>query len=356
MSDLSEIKALAQTHSTLLEGMAELKERMLSVERKAHDGGGDPAGMSSGASHSVGSQFVKAFEQNREMFGKTKSLRLEVKAAADTVTTSSGRTIASGGVGAPTGAALGFQNALRARPTPGTTAVEYARMTGSQGAAAVQAGEGAAKAAVRPDHTLITQSGLTVAGYTRMSRQALNDSAELKAAIDNTLLRSVHAALDVALVSGGTGFVGGFETLATAHNSSTYSSLVDAISEGVAAMQTAGFQPDVVAMSPADWLALCVAKSTLDDHYLGGNYLGPLPSEMRGLRVVLSPTVTAGSAMLCDSAHSELLVVEDFQIEIGYTADDFVKNQVVVLGELRVIPVFRTVGSMRLVAPYLSSP
>lgn len=351
MNDIEAIKTLADNQSAMLASVAELKDRMLTVERKAHDGGGDPAGMSSGAAPSIGSQFAAKFKEHGDMFAKTKSLRLEVKAAADVVTTSSGRKIVSGGVGAPAANVLGFHNALPGRRVMATTAVEYARMTGTTGAAAVQSAEGAAKAAVRPEHTLITQGGLTVAGYTRMSRQALNDSAELKSAIDTTLMRSVGTALDVALVNGATGFTGGYEGLATAYTSLVYESLVDAISEGVATMQVAGFMPDVVALSPADWLALCVAKSTLDDHYLSGSYLGALPSEMRGLRVVLSPSVDTGKALLLDSLHSELLVVEDFQIEIGYENDDFTKNQVVVLGEMRVIPVFRTTGSARLITP-----
>lgn len=350
MSDLSQLKAIAETHSALLESTAELKERLISLERRAHDAG-DLAGMSRNSRSTIGAKFASQFEQHRDMFAKTKSLRLEVKAAADLVSTSSGRNIQSGGVGAIGMNALGFQNAMTVRPVPGVTAVEYSRMTGTQGAAAVQASEGAAKAAVRPDHTLITQGGLTIAGYTRMSRQALSDSVELKNAIDTTLMRSVGTALDVALVNGAAGFSGGFEGLATAYTSLVYTSLVDAISEGVATMQTAGFMPDVVAMSPADWLALCVAKSALDDHYLSGSYLGALPSEMRGLRVVLSPSVDTGKGLLLDSMHAELLVVDDFQIELGYENDDFTKNQCVILGEMRVIPKFITTGAARLITP-----
>ena len=121
-----------------------------------------------------------------------------------------------------------------------------------------------------------------------MSRQALNDSAELKRSIDITLSRAVATALDVALTTGGTGFAGGYAGLATAYTSLVYTALVDAISEGVATMQTAGFNPDVVAVSPADWLGVVVAKGTANDHYMSGNYLGAMPQEMRGLRVVLT--------------------------------------------------------------------
>lgn len=322
-------------------------DRLLQIEQNGALRNEGPISRGTG----LGDMFVKQFDANRDLFEKTRSVRLEVKAAGDSITTSSGRTIISGGVGAPAGGVLGLQNALTQRPTAGTSAVEYSRFTGTQGAAAQQAAEGDEKAAVRPDHSLIVQTALTIAGYSKMSKQALNDSAELKRSVDITLSRSVGTALDVALCNGATGFAGGFETLATAYTSLVYTALVDAISEGVATMQTAGFNPDVVAISPADWLAVVVAKGTANDHYLSGNYLGAMPSEMRGLRVVLSPSVNAGTALLLDSTHSELLIVDDLTIEVGYVNADFTSNLVSILGEVRVIPIFRTAGSARLITP-----
>lgn len=333
----------AQVKST----QAELAERVLCLEQS---GTRAPAMSMGTKGASFADQVVKGFNDNAELFAKTKSLRLEIKAAADPITTTSGRTIMSGGVGFVQGGVLGLQNAMQARAVP-TTALEYSRYTGQQGAAAVQGAEGDAKAAVRPDHTLITQNALTVAGYAKMSRQALEDSNELRRAVEITLNRSVATALDAALVNGATGFTGGFESLATAYTSLLYTSLVDAISEGVATMQTAGFVPDVVALNPADWLAITVAKGTANDHYLSGSYLGQMEPVLRGLRVVLSPSIDAGKALVLDSSHSELLIVSNFNVEVGYTNDDFVKNLAVLLGEMRILPVFRTVGSARLITP-----
>ncbi len=322
-----------------------LADRLLQVEQK----GSAPFERATKAT-GLGDAFVKQFEENKSLFEKTRSVRLEIKAAGDAITTASGRTIIGGGVGAIAGGVLGLQNALIARPAPNTSAVEYSRYTGQQGAAAQQSAEGDTKAAVRPDHSLIVQSALTIAGFAKMSRQAMSDSAELKRAVEVTLNRSVGTALDAALVNGATGFIGGYETLATASTSLVYTSLVDAISEGVATMQTAGFNPDVVSLNPSDWLSIVVAKGTANDHYLSGNYLGTMPTEMRGLRVVLSPSIDAGKALLLDSTHSELLVANDFSIEVAYAGDDFTKNVCTILGELRVIPTFRTVGSARLIA------
>jgi hypothetical protein len=125
--------------------------------------------------------------------------------------------------------------------------------------------------------------------------------------------------------------------------------LIDAASECVSLMQTDGFAPDVVVISPDEWLKIIVAKSGGDGQYFSGNYLGEIKPAMRGLRVVLSPSIPAHKAMVMDSTHSELLLVDTFSVEVGYTGDDFVKNLAVVLGEMRVLPVFRTAGSARLV-------
>lgn len=335
-----------------LTNQSELADRVVALEQRGTLTPGDAA---TKRAPTLADQVIEALKKNGDLLAKTKSLRLEgltFKAASDAITTTSGRRIITGGVGVPYGSVLGLQNALAIRPSGGTSAVEYSRYTGQQGAAGVQAGEGVAKAAVRPDHSLITQTALTVAGYAKLSRQAMNDSAELRAAVDVTLARSVATALDVALVDGNaTPAFDGYSVLATAATSATYDTLPDAISEGVSVMQTAGFNPDVVALNPSDWLAITVAKGTSNDHYLSGSYLGVMPLELRGLRVVLSPSINAGTALVMDSAHSELLVVDGFAVEIAYSGDDFTKNLATILGEMRVIPIFRTVGSARLITP-----
>ncbi len=344
---LNAVEGVATKMESMKTEQAILADRLLQIEQRGgmmhHEG-------NTGTGTTAGDLFIKQFEASKDLFGKTGSLRLEIKAATDLIGTSSGRTIISAGVGAPNGKFIGLQNALPTRPTAGTTVAEYSRFTGTQGLAAQQTTEGSAKAAVRPDHTLIQQSALQVAGYAKLSRQALNDSSELKSAIDLTLARSVSGSLNDVLTNGGTNFTGGFLALATASTSLVYTRLADAVSEAVADMQTAGFNPNCVAMSPGTWVLLMTAQDTMGG-YLSGNYMAPLPTELRGLRVELSPGITAGSALVMDTTHSELLIVNDFSVEVGYVNDDMIKNQVTILGEARVIPVFRTAGSAKLVTP-----
>ncbi len=338
------LKGLDKIEEKIRIDNAELRDRMTMLEQKgtARFEGSTTGGVS------LGDQFVKSFGENADMFSKTKSLRLELKAAGDPITTTSGRSILVGGSKPPNGNLIGIQYGLPQRSTPAVTAFEYSRYTGVQGAAAVQLIEGDAKAAVRPDHGIITQTAITVAGFSKISKQAMNDMAELKAAIDITLMRSVNTVMDATLCAGTTAFTGGFLGLATAFTSATYQRLVDATSEGVAFMQTAGFTPDVVVMSPNDWLGIQVAQSTTGE-YLSGSYLS-LPGEnLRGLRVVLSPGMTAGKSLIIDSQFLELLIVDGFTVEAGFVDADFTKNLVTLLGETRVIPTFRSVGAARLI-------
>lgn len=340
-------EAILKALESVERNQLEIKDRLMQVEQRPTGRMMDVTNRPTGLGEMVAAEFAK----KSDLFASTRQVRLEIKAAGDAVTTSSGRTILGVGVGAPGGSVLGMQNALPIRNASGVTTGEYSRYTGLQGAAAQQAAEGDAKAAVRPDHSLISQPALTLAGYTKLSRQAISDQNELKVAVETTLNRSVATALDIALINGATGFAGGFEALATASTSLIYTSLVDAISEAVAAMQIAGFTPNAVILNPSDWLAATVAKGTANDHYLSGDYLGKLPSEMRGLKVTLSPSIDAGKALVMDTSHSELLVVDGFAIEVAYSGDDFTRNLVTVLAETRIIPVFRSVGSAKLITP-----
>lgn len=325
----------------------ELADRLVSLEQR---GGMQQEAREGAGRASLGDRVWSELEKNAELLAKTRSIRFEVKAAADPITTANGRNIVVGVVGGPGPNTLGLQLALRTVPVFGVTALEYSRYTGKEGAAAQQATEGAAKAYVRPTHTLVTQKALTIAGLTKISAQAMTDRAELAAVVNNVLRREVDIALDVALTNGATDFSGGFEALATAYTSLVYTAMVDAISEGVSTMQIAGFAPDVVVLNPADWLAIMVAKGS-DLHYLSGSYLQAMPMEMRGLRVVLSSSVDAGKALLMDSQHCELRVSNTFGVEVAYSGDDFERNLLTMRGEMRVIPVFRSTGAARLITP-----
>lgn len=341
-----------RSHDQLETKQRELQDEILQLKQRGVMQPGNPAEGFATKGSSLGAQVVKQIEANADLLQKTRSLRFECKAAGDAVTSASGRVIVSGGVGAPTQMPYGIQAALRRDPANGISALEYHRFTGIEGAAGVQAGEGADKPAVRPTHTAVTQAALTVAGWTVVSRQAMNDSAELMQAVDITLAREIEKAMDATMCGGNVNPAwAGLLSLATAHTSLIYGDLWDAASEAAATMMTGGFRPDVIGISPADWLAITTAKNPTSDDYYSGSYLAPLPETLRGMRIALSPSVTAGKCLVLDSGQIDARLVDQYEVTVGYTGDQFTQNLVTLLAETRIIPVYRSVGAARLVTP-----
>jgi hypothetical protein len=95
--------------------------------------------------------------------------------------------------------------------------------------------------ALAVDFTSIQQGAITIAGFTKLLKQSLADSSELKEAMDITLRRSIATALDDCLMDGSISpAYGGFNTLGAAYTSLVYTSLADAASEAVAVMHAVG--------------------------------------------------------------------------------------------------------------------
>jgi len=349
-------RKMGEYHQRAKEEVRELSERVNLLEQRGPTlDAGRGAGMPS--RKSIGAILVAALEPNREMLAKAGRVRfeapLEVKAAGDPITNITVGTITQlPGLAVPGPFAFGLQSVLPPVGSISTTQIQYSRYSAIEGAAAVQAAEGDAKAAVRPTHTKVTQDAITIAGHTVVSEQAASDQAGLRAAINSTLARSMALALDDALVDGAVSpAFSGFEALATAYTSLVYDNIVDAASEGVSDMQQAGFMPTICVMSPADWLAVVTAKASGSGEYLSGSYLGTLPENMRGLRVGISSNVAAGKVLLIDPSFCEWHTLQAITFEIDRINDQFVKNLLTVRAEMRIVPVFRAVGAARLITP-----
>lgn len=295
---------------------------------------------------------AKSIGENLEQLDKHGSLRLEVKAANDLITTGEVGNTTNIGLGAPTVALpIGLQFAVRNLQSIGATSIEYSRYQGYEGAAAVQAAEGDTKAAVRGEWLLVNQSSITVAGYSNVSRQALHDSNQLRGAIQSVMGMSLNRAVDSLLWNGSGSLFDGFGTLADLHHSTTFDVLVDAVAEGIAAVQAAGSNPTAVVVSPTTWVSITTAKATGSGDYLTGSYLGNAQMTMHGLPVVLSLSVPNNRAVLVDANAVELVITQNPMIEANYVNDGFIRNQATLLIETRVAPVIKANAAVTYVVP-----
>lgn len=308
-----------------------------------------------GKAKTLGEQVAAQVQQDSEILQKSGRLKFEIstKAAGDIIGTSAGRSIISSGLGAPSIGVLGAQNAFTEVQMGGTSAAEYSRHTGSTGLAGIQATEGALKDATRPEYTLVTQSSITISAWTLMSNQAYMDSQQLARAVEINLRRQAQLKIDNVLVTGSAAPVWtGLSPLAGVV-SSTFVLLPDAISDASAGMAEAGFVSDVVLMSPNTWVLTVAARADSGaGEYLHQNgYLMGAEPMIRGHRVVMSSSVPAGAALVCDSQFLELGFSQQPTIEIGLVDDDFVRNQMRVRMDVRIIPMIKAAGAVKLAVP-----
>ena len=110
-----------------------IKQRGTSISDRSHNDYGTP-----GSRDSMGAKVWKEIRANSEIMAKVDKIRFEIKAAGDPLTTAVARTVQSAGVGSPGPMAIGVHNAFPVRYIGATSAIEYSRYTGLEGAAALQ--------------------------------------------------------------------------------------------------------------------------------------------------------------------------------------------------------------------------
>jgi HK97 family phage major capsid protein len=179
----------------------------------------------------------------------------------------------------------------------------------------------------------------TVAHWIKVSKQVLADAPAVVAYIENRLRWGVEAKIDTQLLTGdgvspnisGLMDTGNY----TVYDPSSDDNLVDAINRAKYQLWASGYMPDAVIVNPADWGAMEISKGQ-DGHYLYG--LPGMNSGMNpfGIRVILSPAMTAGQFLIGAFGMAVMLWErEGVVIEAGYVNADFTNNLVTLLAEAR---------------------
>ena len=230
------------------------------------------------------------------------------------------------------------------RPISGANSVDFLRESAAPTpGAASQAGEGAAKAEQTITVTLITAAIETVACWTPISIQALNDTSQLQRFVDAVLTQLVLAELDRQLLNGTgaaahqlDGVVTGASTYDTGLTLAGDGSL-DIISHAQAQLFGVGVTPNAVVLSPTAAERVKLAK---DDNggYLWGAPAAGAPASVWGLVPVVDPNLSTVDFLVGDfTARSvEFLVREEVVVEVSREHSDyFVRNLAAVRAEAR---------------------
>ena len=162
----------------------------------------------------------------------------------------------------------------------------------------------------------------TIAVWTQLTRQLIEDEPAIRSKIDSELTREVTRALESESAAA---------LAAATLPAVNAASLLEAIRVGIGTVQGEGYRPNAVLLNPADW-------ATLDITVLGQTLIGPsIGSQFWGLRPVASMAQPVGTATVGDfSAGVERYSRSGVNLYITDShASTFTSNVFTILAETR---------------------
>jgi HK97 family phage major capsid protein len=220
---------------------------------------------------------------------------------------------------------------LTVRTSSGSIAWVYATPQPPDDAPVVA--EGALKPEMNLTLTVQEKTLSTYAHFKAITRQALDDIPQIRALVESYLRSGLTTAIEGGIVA-----ALGADANIPAVVRPLGDTLLQAIREGMATVQTNGFNPNGVVLHPSDWADIDLAVLT-------GTVIGPVSNnQVFGLRIAASSRLAAGTAYVGDFREGVTLFdrgVTNVYLTDSH-ADFFLRNQLVLLGETRALPVVTT--------------
>ena len=206
----------------------------------------------------------------------------------------------------------------------------------ASGDADYQEGEGALKYEADLMAEWDEASIATIAVRTSASKQVLDDAQGLVEAVQLLLRYKLASKTDIELMHGdGAQFhIKGLLTQATAF-SGTAATPVDRIGKAAALLSSQGYQPNIVFVNPLDYFDFASERSAGDGQYVAGGWSRPANSPIYNMTPVQTMAVEVGEALVLDAAVTKVLMRERPSVTFGWINDQFARNMITILAELR---------------------
>jgi len=181
----------------------------------------------------------------------------------------------------------------------------------------------------------------TIAHWLAASKQILADAAALRSFLDGRLLYGLMRKLEYQVVNGPgtTTHMTGLNTAAADAGAVIVGdNPFDTVRKAIGVVEAGGWIVDTVGLNPTDWAAMQIIKGE-DGHYV---YFNPANSTtvapVWGKQVVASPEVAAGKYLIgaCQMG-AQLFEREGASVQAGFQNDDFTRNLVTLLAEMRAV-------------------
>jgi len=231
-----------------------------------------------------------------------------------------------------------------------TNVASWAEMKNQEGGAAMTA-EGSLKSQADFEYVEGKANVETVTAFIKTSKQALADIGQLRADIDGELRSLVTLKADTQAFNGdgSTPNLKGISEYAVAFTGGTLAGTIqapnefDVITAGVNQVATAevisgtpaGFMATHVFINPTDYTRMLLRKTSTDEYLYPVMLVGV--DKLVSIPIVSNPLVPAGDFLIGDMTKANLRMREAMMISVGYENDDFTKNLVTILGEMRLV-------------------
>lgn len=228
----------------------------------------------------------------------------------------------------------------------GSNVKEWVYVTGEEGAAGSTA-EGAIKNQIDFDLVVGSNKVEKITAYITATDEMLEDVEGITSLVENKLTTKVRLALEQGVYDGdgASPNLEGIVTVAPVFAAGTFAGTVDNANE-VDVLAVAQNQielancpmPTAIFMNPSDVTSLLLQKvSSTDKRYIERLQLIAGTLSFDGVPVIKSTMVTAGEFLMGDFTKANLDYKKGFTVEIGYNADNFVKNFKTIRGEVRAV-------------------
>jgi HK97 family phage major capsid protein len=192
--------------------------------------------------------------------------------------------------------------------------------------------------------TLASSAVVTLAHFIPVSRQVLDDSAQLESYVNGRLTYGLKLEEEDQLLNGSglSGNIGGILKSGnfTAYNRAvTGDTKIDALRRALTQAQLSEYTADSIVLNPADWETIELQKATTGEYIFGGDF-GPIDAigpRIWGKRVVPTNSIPAGTFLVGSfSMGAQIWDRMDAAVQISYEdGDNFKKNMATLLCEER---------------------
>jgi len=228
----------------------------------------------------------------------------------------------------------------------GSNVKEWVYVTNESGTAGAT-GEGLIKNNIDFDLVVGSQKVEKITAYITATDEMLEDVEGITSLIQNKLTTKVRLALEQGVYSGSgvSPVLNGIVTVSPVFAAGTFAGTVDNANE-VDVLAVAQNQielancpaPTAIFMNPSDVTSLLLQKvSSTDKRYIERLQLIAGTLSFDGVPVIKSTMVTAGDFLMGDFTKANVDYKKGFTVEIGYNADNFVKNFKTIRGEVRAV-------------------